>query len=118
MSKLNTKKLKSQGMKNAFYSLFDKLLKIFLSYFYLQDKIVKDPSVTDAITADDLQSNPLYFTRTKGLFRVCFPTKDLPNTSKGNKQQFNTHTLIFLVLTFLAIRKQQSTIKEGAVKMK
>ena len=26
-----------------------------------------------SITASELQSNPLYFTRTKGLFRVCFP---------------------------------------------
>jgi len=48
----------------------------------IQDKIQKDPSLVEQISADDLQSNPLYFTRTKGLFRVCFPTPDRPAQSK------------------------------------
>jgi hypothetical protein len=30
---------------------------------------IEDSSITTA----ELQTNPLYFTRTKGLFRVCFP---------------------------------------------
>lgn len=37
----------------------------------LKDRIEKDG--VDNISPTDLESNPLYFTRTKGLFRVCFP---------------------------------------------
>jgi len=38
----------------------------------LKERLEKEGG-SDNINPGDLESNPLYFTRTKGLFRVCFP---------------------------------------------
>ncbi|XP_035707397.1 uncharacterized protein LOC110848425 isoform X1 [Folsomia candida] len=46
----------------------------------IKERVQNDPSSID--NPDDLQDNPLYFTRTKGLFRVCFPTPERPSSSK------------------------------------
>lgn len=60
--------------RSAFYHRF---------FLPLQERVQNDPSSID--NPDDLQDNPLYFTRTKGLFRVCFPTPERPSSSKGTQ---------------------------------
>lgn len=59
----------------------DNWIKIEVKRSKIQEKL--QSLVTDGdIPAEDFPSNPLYFTRTKGLFRVCFPTAERPPQNK------------------------------------
>lgn len=51
-------------------------------YFFL--KFFQEKIRDENITPEELQSNPIYYTRTEGLFRICFPN-DRP---KGKGKRF------------------------------
>lgn len=63
-------------------------------------KIFSAKNPDDLLTAKDMESNPLYFDRVKGIFRICFPfsEKPIPARSKASDGQIQQQPKLTLYL--------------------